>query len=131
MSFDSTNTDSTKLYPKSNTNTDQIIKDDVLIKAQTAGIRCPNGYNEAGSYGIFVELDSATQKIRALQKAESKPNSSTICIGPSNASFKYSDSDKNSDKKYVDANKQINCPFGKPFKTPGGNYLCVVNMTDI
>ena len=75
----------------------------------------------------FSTVSIRSTKIYSLEKSTDKPNTSNICIGPSNASFSFS---KN-EQKYVHGNKPINCLFGKPFKTPGDNYLCVVNMTDI
>jgi hypothetical protein len=46
-----------------------------------------------------------------------------ICIGPSNASFKFTNG-----KYAVDTSKQIVCPMGTPLKSDSGNYYCVVNL---
>ena len=46
-----------------------------------------------------------------------------LCLGPSNASFKFSNG-----KFAVDTSKQIVCPMGTPLKSQSGNYYCVVDM---
>jgi len=89
---------------------------------------CPTNYISApmgSAYGNnnIIYFPGSNGKITGVPGNVNVSTSDRLCLGPSNATFKFS-----SGKYVIDTSKQIMCPMGTPLKSTSGNYYCVVDL---